>query len=167
MHSIHRLYRLCRPGNPDDLNFVGRSSLSAWVKPAATGGLRNIIEHGYRLSPNQEVGLPHQRRLLRNPLLEQGAITAKSAIPAGDLNTWVHLTGQHDGTTWRLFRNGVQVAQSVDSVGCILVGDNWAVGARGTGTERFFQGGIDDVMVWNRALSTTEIRFLYTNGLAA
>ena len=44
-------------GNPTVLNFTGKITISAWVKPEATDGTRNIVVHGHSTSPNGEVGL--------------------------------------------------------------------------------------------------------------
>ncbi|MBD2196852.1 hypothetical protein H6G08_13345 [Calothrix anomala FACHB-343] len=38
------------------------------------------------------------------------------------------------------------------------VNENWAIGARGTGTERFFNGDIDEVRIWNKARTQQEIQ---------
>jgi autotransporter-associated beta strand protein len=153
-------------GNPSALNFAGRITLAAWVRPLATDGLRNILMHGHRTGPSQELGLRISAGQYQ-VLAWNGADHSTSfAVPPGDLDTWVHLAGCYDGTVWRLYRNGVQVGSRTDAVGAITVSENWAVGARGTGTERFFKGGIDDVMIWNRALGGAEIGLLYSNGLA-
>ena len=153
-------------GNPAGLNFAGRITLAAWVRPLATDGTRNVIEHGYRTSPNQEVGLRISSGYYQVLSWNGSSHQAQYAVPAADLTNWVHLAGEYDGTAWRLFRNGAQVAATTDTVGCILVSDNWSVGATGSGVERFFKGGLDDVMVWNRALDAGEIGLLYSNGLA-
>ena len=42
----------------------------------------------------------------------------------------------------------------------MLVAEKWGIGARGTGTERFFRGLIDEVRIYNRALSATEVQLL-------
>ena len=153
-------------GNPAALNFAGLITLSAWVRPLATDGLRNILMHGHRTSPSQELGLRINAGQYQ-VLAWNGADHSTSfAVPPGDLGTWVHLAGTYDGAVWRLYRNGVQVGSRTDAVGAIKVSENWAVGARGTGSERFFKGGIDDVMIWNRALGGAEISLLYSNGLA-
>ena len=153
-------------GNPAALNFAGRITMAAWVRPLATDGLRNILMHGHRTSPNQELGLRINAGQYQ-VLVWNGADHSTSfAVPPGDLDTWVHLAGTYEGAVWRLYRNGVQVGARTDVVGAITVSENWAVGARGTGTERFFKGGIDDVMIWNRALGGAEIGLLYSNGLA-
>ena len=73
------------------------------------------------------------------------------------LNAWTHLATTWDGGTWRLFVNGVQagVRQFSGSIGQsaqpLLIGGNaiW--------NDEWFQGQIDELRVYNRALTPTEI----------
>ena len=64
-----------------------------------------------------------------------------------------------------LYRNGVHVASKNNATGAIAVDENWAIGARGTGTQRFFTGTIDDVRIYDRALSAQEAEQLYLEGI--
>ena len=73
------------------------------------------------------------------------------------VNTWTHLAATYDGTTLRFFVNGVQVASNaiagplLTSTGVLRMGGNriW---------REFFTGRIDEVRLYNRALSVTEIQ---------
>jgi PKD repeat protein len=71
-------------------------------------------------------------------------------------NQWTHLAGTFDGQSIKLFVNGAQVAeQSVTgtipaSSGVLRIGGNAIWG-------EFFKGYIDEVRIYNRALSATEI----------
>jgi hypothetical protein len=153
-------------GNPGVLNFSGRIAIAAWIRPTATNGIRNIVAHGHHFSPNAEVALRINNG--RYEVLSwNGTNHSVSAdIPAGDLNNWVHLVGVYDGTFWHLYRNGVQLAVGIRPVGAIPGNSNWAIGARGTGTERFFQGDIDEVRIYNRELTASEVASL-AGGAAA
>ena len=147
-------------GNPGVLNFSGPITMAAWIKASATDGARNILAHGYDAS--NEVFLR-----IASGYYEVGSwvnptsLFTNYAIPGGDVGTWVHLAGVYDGTTWRLYRNGVQVGSSVQAVGAVTVTTNWCIGARGDGTSRWFAGSIDDVRIYKRALSAAEIADLY------
>ena len=126
--------------------------MEAWIKPEATDGLRNIVAHGYTRSPDAEVFLR-----IRDGYYEVGSWdgTRHSAwypVPAEDLNNWVHLRGTYDGAMWRLFRNGVVVSSTQDAIGAVSVSGDWAVGAKGGGGERFFEGSIDEVTIYSRAV---------------
>ena len=148
-------------GNPAALNFTGKISISAWIKPEATDGTRNIVVHGYSHSPNGELGLRIGSGQYQIFSWNGSSHLAGATIPAGDIGTWVHLLGVYDGTTWRLYRNGVQVAAKTDAIGAVAVNVNWAIGAHGVGTERFFKGAIDEVGIWNRALTAADAAMIY------
>lgn len=87
------------------------------------------------------------------------AVSPAAALP---LNTWSHVAGTFDGTTIKCFVNGVQVgslaysgtidknAQYITRVGRLA--DN-----QGASQTRFFNGYIDEVRIWERALSASEL----------
>jgi hypothetical protein len=147
-----------RLNNPASLNFTGQITIEAWVRPEVTDGLRNIVAHGFTRSPNGEVFLRIGNGSYQIGSWDGQEYLTSAAIPAEDIGNWVHLAGLYDGMSWRLYRNGVEVNANQAARGAIAVSENWAIGARGTGTERFFQGQIQDVRIWNRALSNGEIR---------
>jgi len=99
-------------------------------------------------------------------------------IPAADLGTgnWVHLVGTYDGGSWNLYRNGVLIGASGDSTGSLIVSNaNWAIGARGRwkyaagyptgGLERQFTGAIDEVAIYNYALTLTRVQTHYAESI--
>ena len=85
--------------------------------------------------------------------------------PVGDdLNAgkWVHLAGVYDGTTWRLYRNGVQVASQADAQGAVLVDDgDWAIGSTGSGWADNFAGAVDEVAIYRKALTAAQAKAHY------
>jgi MSHA biogenesis protein MshQ len=149
-------------GNPAELNFTDAITLSAWIRPDAGRGINNIIAHGYHLTPRGEVFLR-----LRNGVYDVGswngrgyAVSARA--PAGDIGSgnWVHLTGTYDGLYWRLYRNGSLLARARRGRGAVTVNSIWAIGARGTGPSRLFNGGIDEVRIYNHALTPAQVAHL-------
>ena len=84
---------------------------------------------------------------------ERNAV-GSAALP---LNAWSHLAATFDGAVVRLFVNGVQVGSlgfsgsMAASTGCVAVGGNSVWG-------EWFAGLIDEVRVYNRALSASEIQ---------
>ncbi|BAZ08367.1 LamG domain-containing protein [Calothrix sp. NIES-4071] len=144
--------------NPASLNISGQICIEAWIRPEVTNGLRNIIAHGNSFAPNAEVFLRINDGNYQVGSWDGQNYLATAPIPQGDIGRWVHLAGVYDGATWRLYRNGVEVSMTRTARGAIPVNESWAIGARGTGTERFFQGQIDEVRIWNRTRSNSEIQ---------
>jgi hypothetical protein len=153
-------------GYPQTLNLKGEVTLAAWLKPETAVGLQNIIAHGYALNPKAELFLR-----LNNGNYEVGSWDgsdhlASFAIPPTDIGQWVCLVGVYDGTAWRLYRNGVQVSSTAADTGAVSVHGRWAVGANGEGNGRFFQGSIDEVMVYDHGLTAVELAELYESYLS-
>jgi hypothetical protein len=77
------------------------------------------------------------------------------------LNTWTHLATTYDGTNQRFYVNGILVGTTLSPAGSGggIVQSNGAlrIGGNASSTGEFFQGLIDEVRVYNRALSAAEI----------
>jgi len=80
------------------------------------------------------------------------------------LNMWTHLAMTYDGTNVKLYVNG-QFDSSYAQSGPIETTSNWlAIGCKptasfgGPGTYAYFNGMIDEVKIYNRALSQQEIQ---------
>ena len=148
-------------GNPTALQITGQITVAAWIRPTSTTGLQDIVAKGYSTSPNGEIYLRINAGNYQFGSWNGSDYSTSVAMPAGDLNNWVHLAGVYDGTAWRIYRNGVQLSATASATGAQTVNAGWAIGARGTGTERFFNGRVDDVRLYNRGLSAREVQDLY------
>lgn len=155
-------------GNPASLNFAGQITMSAWIKTQSVGTThKSILEHGYVISPSyQQTGLRINSAGTKYQVLSWNGTNhlADMDIPPGDLGTWVHVTGTYDGTTWKIYRNGVLGGSTVDPIGAITVEGPWQIGGSQSCTSRFFDGVIDDARIYNRALSDSEVLTLYSGG---
>jgi fibronectin type 3 domain-containing protein len=70
---------------------------------------------------------------------------------------WQHLTATFDGAVARFYVDGAEVASRTVSVS-IGSANSWRVGAYGVTPTGFFDGLIDEVRVYSRALSAAEIQ---------
>ena len=68
---------------------------------------------------------------------------------------WQHLAVTYDGGTARFYIDGVEVASR--SAATVGTSDVWRIGAYGGSPGGFFDGVVDDVRIYDRALSPTEI----------
>lgn len=86
------------------------------------------------------------------------------------INEWSHLAGTWDGTTLKLYINGALEAQNAPherptpSTCDFFIGGIWNSCSSYTG--QFFQGSIDEVSLYNRALLPEEILAIYAAGSA-
>ncbi len=80
---------------------------------------------------------------------------------------WVNLIATYDGVTMKLFKDGVLSGTFLPPPGLI---DNCSGGTLNFGrywdTRNFFNGKLDDIGIWNRALSQQEINSLYNSQLS-
>jgi glucose/arabinose dehydrogenase len=139
------------------LDLSPQLTLEAWVRPTLGTGWRTTLakESGdtvaYSLYSNRSTLVPTTEVNL------DGRTRAANGASAVPLNTWTHLASTYDGTTIRLFVNGTQVGTlgrtgvMAPSAGPLSIGGNAVHG-------EWFQGLIDEVRVYNRALTATEIQ---------
>lgn len=159
-------------GNPDGLKITGEITMAAWVKPDMANGIRNIVNKGHDpdSNPNGEITLRISAGAWQGGYWAGGSTAIASSPTSGensaaaDVGKWTHVAIVYDGGSWRLYRNGVPIAETASSTGAVMVpAVGWAIGARGTGTERFFDGSVDEVRIYNRGLTPAEIGSLYDN----
>ena len=143
-------------GSPS-LNLTTGMTLSAWVFPTANqSGWRTIVQRevdAYFLHASSNAGaLRPAAGGTFNGIDNNFASPSAIAV-----NAWTHVAVTYDGTAMRLFVNGTEVATtpvtgSVQSnTNALRIGGNSPYG-------EYFQGRIDDVRIYNRALTATEIQ---------
>jgi len=138
------------------LDLTAGMTLEAWVRPSTLGGWRTLVFKErtggvvYGLYADQAGGRPLGQVYIGS---ERNAI-GTSSLP---LNVWTHLATTYDGAVVRLYVNGVLAGSSsisgsmTASTGVLRIGGNsvWA---------EWFAGLIDEVRVYNRALTAAEIQ---------
>jgi len=78
-----------------------------------------------------------------------------------ELDTWYHIAVTYDGSNFKMYVNGTQKA-STPSEGIIQSNNEPVSIGSDEGTIKFFNGTIDEVMIFNKGLSSQEIGELYT-----
>jgi hypothetical protein len=81
-----------------------------------------------------------------------------------NLNTWYFIASTFDGTTLKTYANGSLIDSAAFSTTITTNQMPLTIGADFVGDQEFFNGKIDEVRIYNRALSDTEIGALYKNG---
>jgi hypothetical protein len=134
-------------------------TIAAWINATDWGGNRRILQKGN--SDNQ------YRLLAENGVLKfhlNGVNTLTAALP--NTNVWVHLAATWNGLTMVIYTNG-QVQASLATGGTIATtADPLAIGTKNGSTTAgdLFNGQLDEVRVYNRALGMAEINTLMHSG---
>ena len=160
---------------PDEtsLDIVNQITLAAWVKPekyetqdlikkAANGSV-----NGYELSlsTTKPTDLPSSQKVFArfNQVTSGDTYRLNSTTMYPIDGTWIHAAVTYDGATMRLYINGVQESSLDTNIAIVANDEPLSLGAQrtsGGSASRFFQGTLDDVRVYNRALSVAEIQAL-------
>ena len=80
------------------------------------------------------------------------------------VNAWVHLVGTYDGTLLKLYQNNNLLGTSSGPVDISSISVDLFFGKEGI-NNRFFKGSLDDIAIWNRALTPQEIQQVYNQGI--
>jgi glucose/arabinose dehydrogenase len=131
-------------------------TLEAWVHPASLSGWRTVVMKertaglAYALYAHDNAPRP---AVTVNVGSDQSS-TGAQALP---LNTWSHLAGTYDGTTLRLYVNGALVSSRPLAGSMSTSAQPLRLGGNAVWGE-YFAGLIDDVRVYSRALSQSEVQ---------
>jgi hypothetical protein len=138
------------------LDLTTGMTLEAWLRPSVVGNWQTAI---VKEQPGNLVYGMYSSTNLNRPEAEVNiggtkVVNGTTTLPSG---AWSHLAATYDGANIRLYLNGAQVAQVAQtgtigtSTGALRIGGNSIWGER-------FNGLIDEVRVYNRALSAGEVQ---------
>jgi hypothetical protein len=142
------------------LDLTSAMTLEAWVKPSQLGGWRTALikeapsqtELSYGLYASTDTGPASGHVLVGSP--PDTFLRGTSTPPTG---SWTHVAATYDGFNLRVYVNGVQQASKAVS-GPIVTSDGvLRIGGNNVWSE-WVAGLIDDVRVYNRALSAAEVQ---------
>jgi hypothetical protein len=141
-------------------------TLAAWIKPdSLSSNWMNVISPGTQNSYELGIATNSAQGFL-NFRFGAGIISVNSAPGALQTNAWTHLAMVYDGTNITLFVNGVAVSSAPassslyqDPEAILNIGAYQYYYAGIVYNDDFsgFVGSIDDVRIYNRALSSQEV----------
>jgi len=143
------------------LDLTTAMTLEAWVYPTAAPSTWGTVvmkeqsgEFVYTLYAGSPSAQPYALINTGNSASTESGTFAPTTLP---VNTWSHLTSTYDGANVRLYVNGVLMGSQpasgsiATSSGALMLGGNNVWG-------EYLSGVIDEVRIYNRALSLAEIQ---------
>jgi hypothetical protein len=137
---------------------LARWTISLWVKsPAApTSGSSSGPVHREK---NFQINWNHPSSTFRGAAGVQVRGTWYAAsFGALAANTWYHLAATYDGETLRTYRDGVLIGRNTAPSGNPDTESMTLKLGRHAAAAQYFKGSVDDVRIYNRVLSQTEIQ---------
>jgi hypothetical protein len=138
------------------LDLTTGMTLEAWVLPSTLSGWRTV------LLKERSGGLVYSLYTSGDGTRPSGYVATPGEVgvvgPSSvSTTTWTHLAVTYDGATLRLFVNGAQVATRTLTAPIAASTGALRIGGNSVWTE-FFRGRIDEVRIYNRALTAAEIQ---------
>lgn len=153
----------------EKLDVVDEVSISTWVKVNQVGEIMGIIERSSSFNDSRDnyyMNIREDGSILGGTWNNNSQYYQYFDTPInGYIGEWVHLVFVDDGETTKAYLNGVLDGET--NWGAHSIGTNERalhIGARGDGSS-VFNGEIDDIRIYNRALSKEEITNLYEASL--
>ena len=146
-------------------------SFSVWLKPSNISSTGNdiIFDNSDASSSNNGFTIRHSDHSGGKTLVLFGiwgstdsSITTDSEILTGD--EWQHLCVTYDGTTGKIYRNGVLQKSGSMTANSSAGTYNARIGWSANGNDHKFEGGMYQALVYNDALTQSEVTTLYNSG---
>jgi lysophospholipase L1-like esterase len=140
----------------------GEFTISAWINPSDWGqnGQGRIIDHGGGSSGSAgwTVQVEEEVRGLRLQINTDSSFNDLSNRDVIALNTWQQVAVTLKEGMLTYYVDGVESGVRTGVPTPHQIGSPVRIGRRATDTERAFAGGIDEIRIWDRALTPAEIR---------
>ncbi|MDO8557494.1 MAG: LamG domain-containing protein [Candidatus Jorgensenbacteria bacterium] len=131
-------------------------SISMWIKTAG-GTYRSLLDS---YSPRF---MFHLNRAANTLGFLDNATVKESNLATPTDNAWHHVVLSYSGATAYIYLDGIQSTQ-LTGLGSIDIGADVTFGASYDETAWFYSGDMDEIGVWSRALTSTEVTTLYNSG---
>ena len=149
-------------GSDSSLNMADEITIEAWVKPRSLSNKYMCIAGKDRSGGPQYDS--YSLKIMKNNNLAFELIidgTEKRLETSLSDENWSHFVGTYDGLNMILYKNGLEVNHvSVSGLITTQPNTNFVIGAY-SNHDLFFNGIIDDVAIYSRALTSEEIEAHY------
>lgn len=147
-------------------------SICAWVQAETFPGDASIVVKQSDAAATQEYRLYYKTSATEFALTVYDGVASSASVDASTFGTpatgtWYFVYGEHKAGATNTV--GISVnAGTIDTAADLAVNSgstaDFHIGARAHSTQRFWDGEIDEVAIFSRALSQAEIDWLYNSG---
>ena len=148
----------------DSLREVGQTvTVSAWVKPEAWDNVWvSVLCKGYNEACRQYGPQIHKSgKWLLN--YYNGTKANELQAKAIELNTWSHVSVTYTPTAITVYVDGERIGSMTPLGNMVKNSEPLYIGCDFPGGDEYLTGDMDEVRIYNRALSASEVRALYNN----
>lgn len=148
------------------LKLTNNLSISSWIYPYSFGGgnagriydkwKTTIPQSGYAFFIDNNTGV-NSIGFGTGWSISTSVARVNNAI---DLNTWQHMSVTFSGTACTFYKNGISIG-TVTSLVAPVSGTNAAIIGNNSGNVNYFDGKIDNLRIYSRALTGVEILQTY------
>jgi surface glycoprotein (TIGR04207 family) len=136
----------------------GAASIEFWVKPkAGSDGDAYVLQKKGAFDVTW-VGTGEDRQVRFNVPGFNPSITSDSGVPA---DVWTHVAVVVDGSQWSLYLDGELDSQISTGSTIGSSGNPLHIGANNAGNDRFFEGNVDNLRLWDDARNQSEVEDSY------
>lgn len=138
------------------LDLAGPLTLEAWINPSNISGWKNIVSKNMAGGVVYSLYANSDWNSLTGVIYSGGEkmMGGGSTLP---VNVWTHVAMTYDKATMRIFVNGQQVSSKAVTGAVLTSTGKLTIGGNYTWSDEFFAGNIDELRIYNRALSQGEI----------
>lgn len=152
----------------DGVYFNGAFSAASWIRPNSFANFGRIFDFGNGQASDNVLACVTSGT---TGLLCARTYDAANASPlltstaSAALNQWSHVTLTYSGSILRLFLNGNLVASATSASPRQVLRAFCYIGRSPWASDAYAQCAYDDFMIWNREITSDEVRVLSSDGM--
>jgi len=152
-------------GSNENLNMKDGSTMSAWVKRTSIDAVHRILHKGGQsnVALDYTFGFGASNTVFFYASKSTSSTVGVRTNQAYTTNEWLYIVGTYNGTTYRIYVNGVEMPTQ-GATGTNTSTSSLFIGARNDG-DQHMNGYIDDVKIYDTALTLSQIKQNYVVGL--
>ena len=148
-------------GNDANFRITDKITLAAWIKTNEAG---NGAHHPFVTKGDRTYALKHNASnsiefFIYDPVAKW--ISTTYAVDSSFNDQWHHVAGTYDGADVKLYIDGLPVATTPGVATINNLTYTVSIGGNSQETDRFYNGAIDEVRIYARALNAAEILQLH------